>query len=139
MSFNLSSDEEDEEALEELWKKSNDRASVEFEDDRDHRDACPFDLASATSATAYASIDKSPLGFHFTAEADEESEEDSVAWEEAGDSDEGHGNKKLPADNPSRQLQAVTINIGQKPSAKKDSNDNDQRCEKVRKTKMQAG
>lgn len=110
MSFNLSSDDEDPEKLEELWTKAailRQNANPDSDASDEEDGAFSFTLHSST----YPSVASIPTGFQFGDGDDEESdEENSINWEDdAGNNDDdAEADTKLPA----RRLQEVTINLG---------------------------
>ena len=97
MSFhwNLSSDEEDEEGLEELWKKAANDQKINNDNDDDDGDGNDYSTGGfafelAMAAPAVASVAKLPSGFDNDIDDDvdddgEDGDEESVNWEDADD------------------------------------------------------
>jgi hypothetical protein len=134
MSFNLSSDEEDENKLEELWTKAAADNAANRGSDDDEDDNPPFFFATESPAVAaYPSAAKAPGGFQ-PGDGDE-SDEGSVDWEDSGSN---HGeddmDQKLPAKPLAKPLQAVTIDLGSNPRTKKGKAENENKAKnKTRK------
>jgi len=129
MSFhwNLSSDEEDEEGqLDQLWKNAVNNREADDEDEGNNdlddgffifgNDENETITPKVSAATAQASVARFP-SHAFRSAGDDDGDDDSVDWEEAGGSNEhiedGDDDKK-PAETSSiakRPLQAVTIEL----------------------------
>ena len=143
MSFhwNLSSDEEEEQGLEELWKKAaqandNESRDLEDNDDEEENDGMFSFLPSASGP----SVAKLPSGgFNDFEDADNEDEDDSVNWEDAQEEDNSEEQDGKPAAKNStdiaikRPLKAVTIDLDKRAEEEK-SKDEKKRPKKARKS-----